>query len=97
MSTFDCSLLALSVDDNILAENILLCPTYAADEVFIQNSGLLLPREINIIDIRGRLAQKVELNNNSLQKINIKELSSGLYFVQIKTEKGILNKKLLVE
>ena len=97
ISAFDCSELALSADNSLLAENILLFPTYATDEVFIQNSGLLLPREINIIDIRGRLAQKVELNNNSLQKINIKELSSGLYFVQIKTEKGILNKKLLVE
>lgn len=97
ISDFDCSLLALSVENSLLAESILLFPTYAVDEVFIQSTALLILGEVNIIDIRGRLAKKVELNNNSLQKINIKELSSGLYFVQIKTEKGILNKKLLVE
>ena len=96
MSAFDCSKIALSVDDNLL-ENILLFPTYATDEIFIQGSNLLSLREVNFVDIRGRVAKKVELNNSSLQKINIQELSSGLYFVQVRTEKGVLNKKLLVE
>jgi hypothetical protein len=94
MGDFDCN--QLSVGDNLLAASIIIFPNYAENEVFIRNNELLSLNEVKFMDVSGRMVKKVELKNKSLHRININELSTGLYFVQVKTEKGVLNKKLLV-
>ncbi|MEZ4779754.1 MAG: T9SS type A sorting domain-containing protein [Flavobacteriaceae bacterium] len=47
---------------------------------------------INIYDISGRL---IETERNNFQQINISHLNKGLFFVEIKTNKGVEAKKVI--
>ncbi len=95
MNNFDCS--SLSVEDNLLASKIILFPSYTDKEIFISNTSLLSLKEIKFFDIRGLLVKKEALSNALTQKMDVEQLHSGIYFVQINTEKGSFSRKIIIE
>lgn len=86
--------LVMNVKDNSLMSNeISITPNPAQDKLKIKLSNDLIADVIEIIDVNGKLIGKYY----SASEINVNELSSGIYFLNIKTGNTILKKKFLKE
>ena len=94
-SNFDCN--SLGVEDDLLTTKIILYPTYADKEIFISNTSLLSLKEVKIFDVRGLLVKKEALSSSLTQKMDVEQLHSGMYFVQILSEKGTFSKKIIIK
>ncbi len=81
----------LSVEDNIL-ETISIYPNPIEDILFIENNNSIEITSMKIYDMLGRLV--LEKKENIIQ-LNISRLESGLFFIVLKTEAGIITKKLI--
>lgn len=70
-------------------------PNPANDAVQVIVNEELLGGEIRLLDIEGRvlLTKTITTTNDKLQTTN---LSTGIYLVKVKTEKGILTKRLVL-
>ncbi|MCD4768717.1 MAG: T9SS type A sorting domain-containing protein [Bacteroidales bacterium] len=51
---------------------------------------------IEIIDITGKLVKQIRETSNKIQ-IDLSSLHKGIYFIKIKTEKGIVTEKIILE
>jgi hypothetical protein len=70
-----------------------LYPNPAQDVINIQVKGNF---NIELLDSKGRL---ILSNHNCYgqHQINVSDLDKGLYFMQVKTEKGIQSEKLIIQ
>jgi len=83
----------LSVNEVESNTDISIYPNPANDEVTITN---VKPNtQVTIFDLNGKAISQEILNGN--QSLSINYLQSGIYFIRIKTEKGIVVKKLVKE
>ena len=55
------------------------------------------PVYAQINDINGRFVKDIDVNNSNEVEINISNLSQGIYFIKIISEKESVTKKLIVE
>jgi aminopeptidase N len=76
-----------------LNKAISVYPNPAKNSIFIQKPSTLL---IDSVTIKNNLGQIV-LNNASSDEIDLTHLNAGIYFVSIKTDGGIFNKKIIKE
>ncbi len=77
---------------------ITACPNPATGQIEINLSGdISNPQSLEIYDSQGKLLREHPLNSKDKIKINIQELSSGLYFLILKTATGIYYDKVVVE
>jgi hypothetical protein len=84
----------LSVNENLIASKISVSPNPAKDFVTISTDNSLTINKVDVLDINGRLVQQNIFDNISNTQINISDLSSGLYFMKISSNKGTLTKKI---
>ena len=70
-----------------------LYPNPVKDELTIENGELTI-NKITIADLSGKSIQQI---NGSQKQINVSALSSGIYFVKIETDKGVVTKKFIKE
>lgn len=82
----------LSSDKFNIDEPILIFPNPAKDVLHINYTDLI--KHVSIFNTNGRLVYSNNINNRETS-INIAHLSKGIYFVQITTDKGIGNKKII--
>ncbi len=68
-------------------------PNPASDFISIENTSKETILAIEILSIDGQLVAKLEEDN--LSRINITELSPGVYYLRIETENGIAIKKII--
>jgi len=90
-----CSNPYLSLEDMKINDNsITIYPNPARSEINISSESI-----INSIEIYNTLGQKVyqTMVNNKSKNIDINSLSKGIYIIGITTDKGYINKKLIVE
>ncbi|KGL63876.1 choice-of-anchor D domain-containing protein [Polaribacter sp. Hel1_85] len=90
---------ALSLEENnILNKELSIFMDNENEEISIQNLNNL---EISKVELFNILGQKVKgwqnLEKATLHKLKVDKLSSTIYIVKVKTEKGILTKKILIE
>ncbi len=85
----------LSVQD-FNKTNLSLYPNPVLDFVSIENPDNIQINAVSVIDMNGRelLNNKYTNTNNT---VNLSNLSKGIYFIQLDTEKGILSKKIIKE
>ena len=50
---------------------------------------------ITVIDINGRIVKTGDTNELSNAKINLSDLTSGIYLLKIETERGITTEKII--
>ena len=81
----------VEIEENALA-TVLIYPNPATDVLNI--SGLEGAGTITVFNTFGQETMTVPFNNSERMKLNLSELVSGVYFVQIRTEKGIITHKL---
>ena len=51
---------------------------------------------IGICNLYGQTIAEYDLNNDGVKKIDIGNLKSGLYLIKVKTDKGEINKKVII-
>ena len=81
--------------DSKLIGNIQLYPNPVKDELILESDKIQIEK-IRILDLNGR---EVLLTENKLllqkQSINLSQLIKGNYIVQLKTDSGIISKKII--
>ena len=82
--------LSLSTD-NLLNNNITIYPNPVKDLININTSLTIL--EVEIYDVLGKRLNYIKVNN---RKIDVSGVNSGVYILKIKTEIGIILKKILL-
>jgi hypothetical protein len=82
--------LSLSTD-NLLNDKIIIYPNPVEDLIHI-NTGLTI-LEVEIYDVLGKRLNFIKLNN---RKIDMTNTNKGIYVLKIKTEIGIITKKIIL-
>ena len=80
--------IALTTNDN----RIRLFSNPVKDELIIVNSGQCFVENVEIVDLSGRIV----ISLKSLEaSINVSNLHAGIYFVKIKTNRGVVTEKFI--
>jgi len=83
--------------NNITTFNVYPNPSTTKEFAIQANSNESI-LNVEIIDIMGKIVKTVVYSNNiNSSKIDVHNLSSGVYFVKIKTDKGIGTQKVIVK
>ncbi|MBK7428057.1 MAG: fasciclin domain-containing protein [Saprospiraceae bacterium] len=83
--------------DDVYPE-VKIFPNPVSSELTIDLTGLDKPvNEVRIIDISGKTVLAERVQTNQVQRINIEELTSGLYFVEMVIENEVYITKLMVQ
>jgi len=83
---------ALSVKDNTLA-SLSVYPNPSNGIVNISNANNLIIDSVSITDLNGRTVK--QFSNNVTDQINISDLSTGMYLMNISTDQGSVTKKIV--
>lgn len=93
----DISRETLSSQDFDIENRIKVYPNPANEFVNINLSDYLNEvNKIEIINVQGKIFNFIKINNESLVKIPLYNLSSGVYFARIESTNGISTKKIIV-
>ena len=80
---------------NLVASNFSVSPNPASDFITVSNSDNILVSGISITDLNGRVVKQNSYENVSNIQVNVSDLSSGVYMMNIKSEKGSVTKKII--
>jgi hypothetical protein len=69
-------------------------PTKDQFNVRVQNASL---ETVTVYNVNGQLVNLTENINSNLLTLPVNEFAPGIYMVQIKTDKGVENRKLVIE
>lgn len=88
---------AIGIKENEINDGLLIYPNPANSVLNIRSENYLGRSTILITDILGKTI--IETKNNDLYNtsINIEQLSSGVYLLQLRSEKGLMVKKFIKE
>lgn len=98
-NTNSCSFL-LTVDellgnsDSEFDKDLVIFPNPMKNSLTIENSSNLSISEIRLFDTMGRMVMKTNAASNSL---DVSGLNSGLYFINIQTDHGLITRKIIKE
>jgi len=81
----------LSVNDYNF-KNILIGPNPTSDKININNNYL---KNVEIFSVYGQKINVIQQVNNSKTIIDLNNQTSGVYFLRLKTEKGMITKKII--
>jgi len=88
---------SLSVDKESINESVKLYPNPSFGEISIINSQNIDLKRLEVYNLVGKLVRKINLNN-STDKIDLKNISQGIYFAKIISESGkIKTQKLIIK
>ena len=85
---------ALGVNES-LAKKFSTYPNPASNVVNISNSNNILLSKVDITDINGRTIKSLEVSNLTEIQMNVSDLNSGVYFMNIDTDSGKVVKKFI--
>ena len=80
---------------DFLANKFLVTPNPANDFVNISNSENIKVSNIKITDLNGRVVKQKNFDNVSNINLNVSDLSSGVYMININTNEGSTVKKII--
>lgn len=100
MHSYDLSSLILEINNNqLLASNISVYPNPATSEFKIDHQ-LNSKGSIQLFDITGKEIKTLfqgDFSESFDNSYSIEDLSTGIYFIHIKTENQSISKKLIIE
>ena len=85
----------LSIEENETKTDIQLFPNPATTEVNIHTNSVI--DTITLFDVSGKQVLVIKPANTNDYKLNLKDFSKGLYFVQIQNQNSTINQKLLIK
>lgn len=90
----------LGVEDNTFNDGILVLYSNNYKVLIIQNKALdTMVKEVHLFNLLGQDLTKWDIENRDQTRIQIpiKNLSSGVYIVKLKTSKGDYSKKIIIK
>ena len=79
-----------------LENNVTLYPNPANEYVDVRVDGDVNVTGMDMFDVYGKLIRTVVgVNNDSPIRINVSDLSAGMYFVRVTTEQGVVTKRFV--
>jgi hypothetical protein len=88
----------LGVDDNGLGEGISIFPNPTDNVVTISNATGIQLEKVAIYDVNGRLVNTIDLSDMQQEKtIDVSQLATGVYMLQIQSENASTVKRLVKE
>lgn len=86
--------MALSINDNIIGNQVHIYPNPVVDNLFLQNlnSDVI---SISVYNMLGKLLQKFSIKSNQTEIIELSNLSPGSYVVSIETTSGFISRKII--
>lgn len=81
-------------NEDYLESSVKIYPNPAQDLLTIDNTSNIEITTIKLYDVLGRLVMSV---NEGYDQIDVSQLNSGVLFVEIETEKGVVTKKVIKE
>lgn len=85
----------LSVDDKLPSNAANIYPNPAKNEITISVDNQFNVQSIRLMDITGREVKNITANN--IVRINVSDLQSGYYMINIQTSEGLISSKLIKE
>ena len=79
------------IDNGVLA----VYPNPATDKMFVDFDVNTEIKSVKVFDFTGRLAMEHSVNATTSVKMDISSLNSGLYLVQVSTDKGVSTHKVV--
>jgi len=77
-----------------------LLPNPGSDFIYLKNSQLTFKKEDEpyILDLNGKqISIPTQYINTNTYKLDVSALTAGIYFLVVKTEKGVVRKKLVIQ
>lgn len=87
----------LSVQDELVDEQITIFPNPSTDEVILRLEVPFEDLEVRLFSLQGQILKTMQFANNTEISISTSDLSSGTYLIQLKSEKGSVTTKLIKE
>ncbi|QEE50627.1 T9SS type A sorting domain-containing protein [Flavobacterium alkalisoli] len=84
----------LGVNEQLLSK-FSIYPNPASDVINIANAENILVNGVEIVDLNGRVVKSVNLNGVTEAQINISDLSSGMYLMNVSSDQGTTTKKIV--
>ena len=84
-----------TISNEIVSNSFSISPNPANDLVKISNTDNINVNEITITDLNGRIVKTTNFKNVSNIEVNVADLTSGVYFMNINSDKGIITKKIM--
>lgn len=82
----------LSIDNIELTNLLKIFPNPTSNHINITTNNYVQLKYINIFNIYGKLIINIKGN---VQNINLNKIPNGIYFIELKTDKGKLTKKII--
>jgi len=93
LDTFAISSVLSTEDFN--AKKLSVYPNPVKDIVNISNDANYSLQSVNITDLNGRTVKSIKLNGEASAQVNISDLSSGIYMMNISSDQGSIIKKIV--
>jgi hypothetical protein len=82
--------------NSYLENSVTLYPNPAKEYVDVRVDGDVNVKGVEVYDVYGKVVRTdVGANNDSPIRINVSDLSSGMYFVRVTTEQGVVTKRFV--
>ncbi len=83
------------IEKDQLAELVEVFPNPSSDQMFVKIDNRLDASRINLFDTNGQLVKTV-VDKMNMSSIDLTELSPGFYWLQLRTDRGLVNKRITV-
>ncbi len=87
----------LSIDDNTLGDYVSIYPNPVKDELNIRTQNINEVLNYEIVNALGQNVQVGKLPINTLNRISLSELSTGIYFIKLSTATSSFVQKIIKE
>ena len=87
----------VSIEPSGLADELLVYPSPVSDILTVDIGQYPLDVRLELVDVQGRMLyqQVVEANSNRPEKIDMSEFAEGVYFLKLRSARGVLSRKIL--
>jgi hypothetical protein len=86
------------MDETLSEKSVKLYPNPNKGTFTIETESELIMNAIKVYDISGKQVFSEEMQKeNRIHQLKVNSLETGIYIVQIETEKGSIYKKMIVE
>jgi hypothetical protein len=82
--------------ENSKGYSVAVFPNPAKNQLNIHTENAQI-ESINMYNISGQLVKQLNNVNSNNSSFNVNELSQGVYMIQITTDKGVENRKVVIE
>ncbi|MEI6489222.1 MAG: T9SS type A sorting domain-containing protein [Bacteroidota bacterium] len=86
----------IGIDEILEQNNVSVYPNPASNTITIESTKCKV-QSIKIYNVLGEQVNSLKLTGNSKIEIDVSNLTQGVYFVEVETEKGIVRKKFVKE